>query len=224
MPTITVEGRPGHAGIGQPDWREGGAVNAIDKMTVVQKALERFEADWRRRGGHGHPHLSPGDVVATLIRGGEWMVSYPASCRAVYHVAYLPAHADEEGWGSGVAAEIAECVEAAARADSWLAEHPPAIEWAPEAPSAEVDPEHPVVRTLLAAGADVGRPGRVTGMDSWHDGATFTRFGATPCVGFGPGDLAVGHTVDEYVPVADLVYCAQALAVAALRFCGSAVA
>jgi acetylornithine deacetylase/succinyl-diaminopimelate desuccinylase-like protein len=31
----------------------------------------------------------------------------------------------------------------------------------------------------------------------------------------------VAHAVDEHVPVADLVRCAQALAVAALRFCGT---
>jgi acetylornithine deacetylase/succinyl-diaminopimelate desuccinylase-like protein len=30
----------------------------------------------------------------------------------------------------------------------------------------------------------------------------------------------VAHTIDEYVPVDGLVACAQALAVAALRFCG----
>lgn len=222
MPTITVQGRPGHAGIGQPPWHAGGAVNAIDKMAIVQEALRRFEADWRARDDHHHPHLSPGDVVATLLHGGEWMVSYPASCRAVYHVAYLPVHADQDGWGSEVAREIAEWVQHAARNDPWLAEHAPTIEWAPEVPSAEVDPGHPIVRTILAAAAAVGCGGTITGMDSWHDGATFTRFAATPCVCFGPGELTVAHTIDEHVPVDDLVHCAQALAVAALRFCGSA--
>jgi acetylornithine deacetylase len=56
-------------------------------------------------------------------------------------------------------------------------------------------------------------------MDSWHDGATFT-LGGTPCICYGPSDDNVAHTVDEYVPVDDLVACAQALAVTALRFCG----
>jgi acetylornithine deacetylase/succinyl-diaminopimelate desuccinylase-like protein len=32
----------------------------------------------------------------------------------------------------------------------------------------------------------------------------------------------VAHTIDEHVPVDDLVACAQGLAVAALRFCGAA--
>jgi acetylornithine deacetylase/succinyl-diaminopimelate desuccinylase-like protein len=60
------------------------------------------------------------------------------------------------------------------------------------------------------AGSDVGRPGRVIGWDNWHDGATFTRVGGTPCVCFGPGDVRFAHTVDEpSIP-----------AVEAMRFCG----
>lgn len=219
MPTITVPGRPGHAGIGQPDWRDGGAVNAIEKAELVLAALRELQAEWRARPDHHHPHLSPGDIVPTVIAGGEWMVSYPSSCRIVFHVAYLPVHADADGWGTAPEREIVERVERAARADPWLAENPPVIEWAPEVPSAEVAPDHPVVEAVLGAAADVGRSGRVTGMDSWHDGATFTRFGGTPSICFGPGALATAHTIDESVPVEDLVRCAQALAVAALRFC-----
>jgi len=70
------------------------------------------------------------------------------------------------------------------------------------------------------AGRGVGRPGRVAGLDSWHDGATFTGFAGTPTVAFGPREIGVAHTVDEFVPVEDLVACAQALALAALRHCG----
>ena len=221
MPTITVPGRPGHAGVGQPHWREGGAVNAIEKATIVIEALRRLGEEWRERADHRHPHLSPGDIVPTLVSGGEWIVSYPASCRVAYHVAYLPAHADADGWGNAVEEEIAECVRAATANDDWLAENPPVIEWATDVPSSEVAEDEPVVQALLAAGAAVGRPRRISGMDSWHDGATFTRFGGTPCVCFGPRDLQVAHTVDEYVVVDDLVECAQELAVAAIRFCGA---
>ena len=222
IPTITVPGRPGHAGMPHPHWREGGAVNAIEKATVVLDAFSRLQDEWRRRPDQQHPYLSPGDIVPTVIAGGEWIVSHPASCRVTYHVGYLPTHADKAGWGSDVARELTESIDRAAREDDWLAENPPTIEWAPEVPSAEVTPDEPIVSTLLSASADIGRPGRVAGLDNWHDGATFTRFGGTPCVCFGPRDIAAAHTVDESVPVADLVACAQALAVAAVRFCGVA--
>lgn len=223
IPTVTVPGRPGHAGMPHPHWRDGGAVNAIEKATIVLDALRGLQENWRVSPDQQHPYLSPGDIVPTMISGGEWVVTYPASCRVTYHVGYLPTKADEAGWGSAVAREIEACVSEAASADDWLAETPPEIEWAPEVPSAEVSPDHPVVGALLAASAEIGRPGRVAGLDNWHDGATFTRFGGTPCVCFGPGDIAAAHTVDESVPVADLVACSQAIAVAAMRFCGVAL-
>ena len=44
----------------------------------------------------------------------------------------------------------------------------------------------------------------------------------TPSVGFGPRTIAGAHTIDENVPIDDLVRCAQAIALAAMRFCGTA--
>ena len=46
--------------------------------------------------------------------------------------------------------------------------------------------------------------------------------GGIPSVCFGPGDIHVAHRVHEHVPVADLVACAQGIAVAAMRFAGVA--
>ena len=222
MPTIRVPGRTGHAGCPQPHWREGGAVNAIEKASLVSDAMRRLETDWRQRGNDHHPFLSPGDIVPTMVAGGEWMVSYPASCRLDYHIAYLPAQADAFGWGGRVREEVVGWVMRASRADPWLAENPPTIEWAPEVPAAEVAPDEPIVSIMLAASADAGRPSRMWGMDGWFDGATFT-LGGTPTIGFGPGNGSkLAHIVDEYTPVDDLVAAAQALAIAAVRFCGPA--
>ena len=220
IPTITVLGRPGHSGMPQPHWREGGAVNAIEKAGVVSDALRRFEVDWRARASNRHPYLAPGDVVLTQIAGGEWMVTYPASCRLVYHVAFLPAHADAGGWGGPLRDEIAAWVERAAQADPWLAENPPTIEWAPDVPAVEVPPDLPIVRVMQAACAALGRPGRLAGVNGWYDGATFT-LGGTPSIAFCASCDASGHTIDEYTRLDDLVTTAQALALAALRFCGT---
>ena len=46
---IKVPGRPGHAEVRQPGWREGGAVNAIEKAAVVMEAMD----DAARRTGAG---------------------------------------------------------------------------------------------------------------------------------------------------------------------------
>lgn len=221
IPTVVVPGRPGHVGVAQPPWRDGGAVNAIDKAVYILQSLRGLHEEWQARPDHRHPHLSPGHVIPTRIEGGEWVVSHPASCRVTCHVAYLPGHADEHGWGTRVEEEVADWIARAAALDPWLAEHPPRIEWSIDIPPCEISPREPVVELALRAGADVGRPGQVAGLDSWHDGATFTRFGGTPTVAFGPRGIDLAHTVDEYVPIDDLVATAQALAVAALRFCAA---
>ena len=76
------------------------------------------------------------------------------------------------------------------------------------------------------ASADAGRPGSLSGLESWYDGAALAQLGGIPCVGYGPPGfdpegVSVAHMVDEYVPVDGLVGCAQGLAVAAMRFCGT---
>jgi acetylornithine deacetylase len=221
IPTITVEGRAGHAGVEHPDWRAGGAVNAIDRARVVMDELAALHDEWQSRDDHRHGSLSPGHVIPVKVSGGDWVVNVPASCTLTYHVSYLPAHADADGWGTRVEAELTERIERAAARDDWLREHPPRIAWSVDIPAAEIDPDEPVVRLALGAGADLGLTGCATGFDSWYDGATFTRFGATPAVAFGPPAIEHAHAVDESVAIDDLVACAQAYAIAALRHCGS---
>lgn len=223
-PTITVAGRAGHAEMPQPDWREGGAVNAIEKTTVVLGALRELRERWRAESD-GESLLAPGDLIPTMVEGGEWWVSYPARCTTTIDVTYLPAQGDADGgWGTKLEREIEEWVLSRAREDEWLAEHPPRFSWGTNLAPAEIDAGHPIVACALGAGVAVGRPGKVAALQAWHDAATFTRFG-TPTISYGPRGLSkdgetIAHSVDEFVPVDDLVSCAKALALIALRWCG----
>jgi acetylornithine deacetylase len=223
---VTVPGRPGHAEVFQPHWREGGAVNAIEKAQVVLDAIKRLREEWQGRSDLRHPRLSRPDVVPTVIAAGEWAVTYPAECRITIAVLCLPQQTDEEGWSLEVEREVDEWIAKAAAADPWLAENPPTIEWWPNrVMSLEIDPGEPIVAVMSDATEEVGRPGRLSGLDSWYDGATFSRLGGTPAIAYGPPGFlpdgrSVAHTIDEYVPVDGLVACAQGLAVCALRFCG----
>jgi acetylornithine deacetylase len=217
LPRITVPGRAGHAEVEQPPWQEGGAVNAIEKARIVADALERLRARWRE--ALRHPRLGRPDLVPTRIQAGEWEVTHPAACVMAYDVPYLPAQADAEGWGTLVEAEIEDAVRAAAHEDSWLAAHPPVVEWGIDVPPGDLPAGEPVVRLALGLADVIGRSVGVAARSAWYDGVTFTRLG-TPCVAFGPGEIDQAHAVDEHVPIDDLVACAQTLAVASLRFAG----
>lgn len=217
---ITVSGRSGHAGLTQPDHRDGGAVNAIEKMQVVLRALEQLRAEWQLDPEIRNPYLLAGGIVPTAISAGEWIVSYPASCTLRCHVQYLPEQADPDGRGSRVKREIERRVSAAAAADTWLSERPPIVEWERGAvPAGLVAPETPIALTALRTACELGLDGGIATRTTFFDGPTFTAAG-TPTIGFGPGDIDWAHAVDEHVSINELVRAAQGLAVTAMRFCG----
>ncbi len=226
--TITVPGKTGHAEVFQPGWRDGGAVNAIEKAQVVIAAAQGLRREWASRSELEHPRLSRPDVLPTMAKAGEWAVTYPSACELTIACLYLPTQADGTGWGAEVRREVEEWIlRETAAADDWLAEHPPVFDWWPNGVMPmEIPEDEPIVGVVQDASADVGRPGKLSGLDSWYDGATFTLLAGIPSVAYGPagfvqGGLSVAHMIDEFVPVDDLVACAQGLAVAAMRFCGT---
>ena len=221
LATITVEGRSGHAGIAPRHHGEGGAVNAIDKAAYLLEAIRRLNEEWAIR--ERHPYLAPAECVTTGIQGGEWRVSYPARCRIDCHFEYLPVQADRQGWGSDVEREFEEWIARAADADPWLRDNRPRVEWIlGGVQPAEVAADEPIVQTLLAAQGDLGREARLGGLDNWHDGATLITEGGIPAVNYGPGDIRFAHSADERVEIAEVVACAQGIALAAMRFCAVA--
>ena len=186
-PIVRAIGRTGHAEMHHPHWRDGGPVNAIEKMSVVLDAIRALRADWAQRPEHQHPYLDAPDILPTVIKGGEWMVTYPSSCEATLSVQYMPGRVDENGTGQAVFDEVEAFINAAAANDDWLAEHPLAVGVAlRHRPGG--GPRRPPDRR-----DDPGRrrrprsAGKIAGLDSWHDAAVFTRRTGTPTISFGPG-------------------------------------
>jgi acetylornithine deacetylase len=225
---VRVPGRPGHAEVRHPDWRHGGAVNAIEKARVVLEAIASLRARWAADDRFRHPVLSVPSLLPTVVSGGEWPVTYPSSCDLTIAVMYLPVQADGDGWGSLVREEVQDWIIRECARDDWLAEHPPTVQWwSNGVMPMELPESSPIVGGMLEASADLGLRRELGGLDSWYDGATFTHLAGIPSIGYGPPGFdpdgaTVAHTIDEYVPVDGLVSCAQALAVVALRFCGVA--
>jgi acetylornithine deacetylase len=225
---ITVPGRAGHAEVRHPGWREGGAVNAIDKSAVVIEAMAALRERWSTTPELEHPVLSPPSIVPTLATAGDWPVTIPASCELTIAVMYLAAQADEHGSGSRIRAEVERSIAAYVARDDWLAANPPQIQWwSNGVMPMELSRTEPIVEAMLEVAGDTGHGRRLGGLDSWYDGATLTTLAQIPSIGYGPPGFnpdgtTVAHTVDEFVPVDGLVRCAQGLAVAAMRFCGLA--
>ena len=154
------------------------------------------------------------------MNAGDWHVTIPREARLTVAVLYLPQQADAQGWASDVADEVEKRLVADCAVDPWLAEHPPTFDWHVPVNPSEVPIDAPIVQALAGACEALGQPVVYGGLDSWFDGATFTLEAQTPSLMYGPRSIENAHTVDESVPIDDLVACAQGIAVAAMRFCG----
>jgi acetylornithine deacetylase len=218
--TIEVSGRAGHAEQEHPHWRDGGAVNALEKGRFLLDGVERLRREWRTRLDLRHPLLDPPDIVPTrFVADAGWHVTIPDRASIDLSVLILPQQADAQGWTTDAQAEVEGFLRRWCETDSWLAEHPPSFSWHTEVNPSDTPVESPSVQALLAANAALGLPTRLGGLGSWYDGATFALETGTPALMYGPRAIDWAHTVGEYVPIDDLVACAQGIAVAGWRLC-----
>lgn len=216
---LDVRGRSAHAEIRQPHHSKGGGVNAIDKLIELLLALRALNEDWRERPDKQHELLATPAVLTTVAAGGAFASNWPAEAWAILNCCYLPAEADETGYGRRVMAEIEAHLAAFSRADSWLREHPPKIEWLCDFPPGELESDAPLVQAVDTVARRQGVDGtHLVGFDTWADQMMLLKEGGIPTVCFGPGSILRAHAVDEYVPVADLEACTRVYADMALSW------
>ena len=218
--SVVMTGRSGHTEQEHPSWRDGGAVNAIDQARHLLAGVDRLRGEWRSRASSRHPLLDPPDIVASrLVADSGWPVTIPDRAELTLAVLILPGQADADGWTRGVQEEVEGFLRTWCDADPWLAEHPPRFAWHTSVNPSETPVEAASVQALLGANADLGLPPVLGGLGSWYDGATYALEAGTPALMYGPSSIDRAHTVGEWVPVDDLVACAQGLALAAWRLC-----
>ena len=208
---ITVFGRAGHAEMTQPHWKEGGAVNAISKAVKILQGLEELREDWRTRPDKQHKFLDPDTITPTIIKGGEWSVTYPEKIEITFDSMFIPS--TEKLWE-----EIEQKIMGVAATDPWMKEHPPKLEtdWVY---GAEIGENEPIVKTALEAANEVGIAPKLVGMGSLTDAIHLINYSKIPTISIGPSDKTA-HAVDEFVDIGQLVDTTKALALAIMRWCG----
>ncbi len=83
-----------------------------------------------------------------------------------------------------------------------------------------LDERHPLIVAMLKAARDTGLHPALTRWPFATEGAYSAGVAQVPTVGFGPGDPAVPHTVDEYVEIEQVYAAAQAYAALAAKLLG----
>ena len=205
----------------------GGIVgaSAIEKMMIVQQALQTLERHWAVV--KSHPGFPPGTTTINpaAIEGGRHPAFIADRCALWITVHFYPGETME-----GVTREIETAVRAAAAADPWLRDHPPAFRWGGRSmieergevfPAFETPSDHPGAVLLADAHADVsgGRPGYRTSGGVCDAGWLAAR--GIPAVVYGPGGWGQAHAVDEYVALDDLVRSARVYARLIAGWCGT---
>jgi acetylornithine deacetylase len=201
---LTVPGRAAHAS----QRREG--VSALDKLFVLARALEADERD--RNEAETDPLMTalglPYPTIIGIVEGGEWASTVLDRVVAYgrYGVRLGQTPADAE-------ADLRAAVAAACMADAFLRDHPATVEiTGGRFGSARVASDHPLPVGLAAAAERVsGRRPALLGEPYGADMQMFVNHGDTPCVIFGPGDVRVAHSADEFVPLDEVETCARVL-------------
>ena len=207
---LVVPGRAAHAS----KRREG--VSALDNLYVLIRALEADET--ARNAAETDPLMTvlelPYATMIGKIEGGEWAstVLDRVVVEGRYGVKLGQTWRDAE-------ADLRACIEAASAADPFLRDHPVEVELTGgKFSSARIPADHPLPVSLAdAAEATLGRRPALIGEPYGADMRLLVNEGATPTVIFGPGDVRIAHSADEFVSLADVADCARVLAAWVIR-------
>jgi acetylornithine deacetylase len=202
---LTVPGRAAHAS----KRREG--VSALDNLYTLIRALEADES--ARNAAETDPLMTrlglPYPTIIGKVEGGEWAstVLDRVVAEGRYGVRLGQTWRDAE-------ADLRACIEAACAADQFLRDHPAGLEiTGGRFSSSRIDARHPLPRSLAdAAEQTLGRRPQLLGEPYGADMRLLVNEGSTPTVIFGPGDVRVAHSADEYLTVSEVVDCARVLA------------
>ena len=198
------------AGISAHSSRPDLGDNAIYHMADVIRVLR--EEFTRRLVGRRHPLCGDSTFSAGRIRAGTSFNVVPDHCELIFDRRFLPTERLED-----VDAELAEVLGIARERFPGLE-----VEAVPEVVAGSLDtPEDAgVVRALIAACEAVTGSAAIAGAPYGSDAASLAAVGI-PSVLCGPGDIAVAHSQDEWVPIAEVVQASEVYYAAWRSFAGA---
>ena len=84
----------------------------------------------------------------------------------------------------------------------------------------DVLPDAPIVKRLKGALEREEIPIRIDGLSAWTDAALLNEAGI-PAICFGPGDIALAHAAEEFVPVEEISAATRVLTRVAREWCAA---
>ena len=191
---VEIAGRAAHGSL----WDIG--VDAIRHAGLLLAELDRGDAEVLPLTSHAT--LGRGSLHASFIEGGIGMSTYPDRCVLKLERRTIPGESADD-----VVAEVERaCAVVRARRPSFAADVRVLLAQRPS----DVAADAPLVRELAHALEGKGESVRIEGMSAWTDAALLNDAGI-PAVCFGPGDIALAHAAEEYIPLGEIDRAADVL-------------
>ncbi len=203
---VDVHGRAAHGS------RYDLGVDAITHAALFIAELDRVQREELAK--EEHPLLGRASLHASTIRGGTGLSTYPESCTVALERRTIPGEV-----APIFLREIERACDAVrARDGSFRA----SVRLTGAQGPSNVPADAPIVRALEQALVTEQRSPVVEGMPAWTDCAILNEAGI-PAVCFGPGDIALAHAAEEYIPVEEIEAAARVLHRVILDWCNAAV-
>ena len=184
--------------------------DAILRMGRVLHALEAL--DRRLQAAAPHPLMGTASLHASTFEGGRELSSYPDRCVLQYERRTIAGETP-----AMVEQEMADLIGTLHAGDP---DFEATARMTVTRPAYEIAPDHALPQALARAATRVcGATVPFTAMTFWTDAAALGAAGI-PSVLFGPGGAGL-HGTEEYVNVADVLQCRDALALLVEEWCGS---
>ena len=168
-------------------------VDAITHAGLLLAELEQLERT--RESGARHPLLGRGSLHASKIRGGVGMSTYPEACDLAIERRTLPGESADKA-----AREITDACE------RLRVKHPgfdARVTLSTAQLPSDVSPDAPIVKRLRGALERENVPVKIEGLSAWTDAALLNEAGI-PAICFGPGDIALAHAAEDFIPVDEI--------------------
>ncbi|HEX6575032.1 MAG TPA: ArgE/DapE family deacylase [Gemmatimonadaceae bacterium] len=168
-------------------------IDAIRHAGLVLAELDAIESGPLHQKSHdllGRPSLH-----ASTIIGGIGMSTYPDRCILRVERRTIPGESDDTALG--------EVRAACERVKSRKPELDVSLRLIAAQQPSDVTRDAPVVRALESALIHEGLKAPVEGLSAWTDAALLNA-AEIPAVCFGPGDIALAHAAEEFVPVDEI--------------------
>jgi acetylornithine deacetylase len=187
-------------------------VDAITHAGLLLAELENLERT--RESGPRHRLLGRGSLHASKIQGGVGMSTYPEACNLAIERRTLPGESVEQALG--------EIADACAVVRSKRPEFDARVTLSTAQLPSDVPVDSPIVERLRGALEREQLPVKIEGLSAWTDAALLNEAGI-PTICFGPGDIALAHSAEEFVPIDEIALATRVLTRVVREWCDETV-